>query len=1238
MNTQDILKQIEAKISGLSRQAPAPANPKPSVSVTERRPAETADTQAPERAASRQTAVPEPVALIGLSGYLPKCASVQEFWQALERGESLLEEIPPTRFDWTRHHDPSSSDPMKNCGRRGGFIPDIRSFDASFFQFLPKDAKLLDPRQRLLLMSVYRCLEDAGYAPETLRKTRTGVFVGAEENEYVKLAQWDPAQSPGINNAPSMIANRISYFFDWRGPSEYINAMCAGGAVAIHRAVMSLRAGESEQAIVGVANILPRPENFASLSAMGQLCRGDTVRSFGEDADGYLPAEGVASLLLKPMARAVADGDAIYAVLKQTAVNFNGQGGMSIAAPNAAVHAELIRRCYREAGIDPRDLRYIEAQGMANPITDIAEWRAFNRALQELAKERGIPEDRVDCIVSTLKPTMGHMQSASAFGALFKIVHSFRSGTIYPIRSFSKPGPDIDIENQVCRFAAEPLAWPAGENPRLAGLHSYGSGGNNAHILLEEYRETYPAHKDDGQPQLLKFSARTPALCRRRISDALEEINRHPDYALGSVAYTLHVGRDAMQARVAFVAVNRDEWIAQARAWLDGQATENVYDNFAGEDKSAPCAVQTESTENLHALAKRWTQGQKIDLRFDDRTAARRVHLPTYPFELQEYWLDDARIPANADIPISPPPAAQPQAAIHNPPTHHNNTITFQETTMTVTTTTTLNADTAGEKAVELFTYCAETSDRDFHEDYLTFCPFPERIPGFSMTRVFLNPKQYRQEMALIQRKQIEMRQVLFFKEDFGQIRHLLDIGCGHGTDVIQIAHHYPHISTDGFTITKAQADLGNHRIAQKGLTARARIFNHDSSKVKFPRDDYDVIIGLEVSCLVADKDGLFRNIETSLRNHGRLLLMDFVANLYGAIEDPSIDIYIPTKEQWADNLARHHLTIDELIDVSPQIANFQYDPDHEENVKDCPKVVRDSWRNYANNAIAIERGWLSYMLFRIRKDLYSSVADLQAHNLAKLSSAKPYPLALQEMLAIGHVPYPILDESLLADAYPDERKPAALSDNGSNAQDRSDFALIKRALGSIFQSVLSLSHDDLERAETLRDLGITSIHSVELLQAINGEFGLKLPTSAIFEHNTLDGLARYLEIYLGEHRPEQLQKLKQNRPGFATESVPARSEIQSDPVMTALFDLFRSTLGISSDKLSAAARFEELGVTSIHAVELMQAINAEFRLNLPTSAIFASGSLTDLANALKQAGATLAQKKSAIRTETVTA
>ncbi len=1134
METQQALKEIEEKLAALSRPNGEPSAPRN-----------------------------EPIAIIGFSGSLPQSQTLADFWQALDQDRCLIEAIPRSRFDADAVYDPSGKDPQRSHTKWGGFIPDIQSFDPLFFNVLPREAVALDPRQRLLLMSVYHALEDAGYAPLSLKGSATGMFVGAEENEYIRLPEWTGAGVTSIANAPSMIANQISYFFDWRGPSEYSNSMCAGGAVALHRAVVALRGGECAQAVVGVANLLLRAEPYVLLSRLGQISPEPTVHAFGAKAKGYLPAEGVASVLLKPLSRAEADGDAIYAVLEHSVASFNGQGGMSIAAPNIAAHRDLVLRCYREAGIDVRDLTYLEAQGMGNPITDIAEWTALNRALTALAAEQQVKLAPGYCKLSSLKPMMGHMQSASAFGALFKIVRAFQTDRLHKILNFEAIHPDLETRDQPCALLTETQAWPRGERPRLAGLHAYGAGGANVHLLLKEYRTSAQASPE--RAWVLPVSARSQAQVRQRVvhlSAALESV---AGWDLAEVALTLQHGRDTFKARLAFVSSSLAQFHEQMRAYLAGTAMPGLF------TAAVPAAADA---DELAQLALRFCRGEAVTWPQKPR-GARRCHLPGYPFALEPYWLDP--LPAHQTDQARPLPAPSLRPADQAP------TLQSEEPPMKAEPV----AGPAGTKAVELFTYHVETSDQKFHEDYLTFCPFPERIPGFSMTRVFLNPKQYRKEMALIQRQQIEMRQVLFFKEDFQKIRNLMDFGCGHGTDVIQIAHHYPHIHTDGFTITGAQAAMGNHRIAEKGLTGRARIFENDSSKVRFPKDDYDVIIGLEVSCLISDKQALFRNIDASLKDQGRVLLMDFIANLRGAIEDPTIDIYIPNQAQWVENLAQHHLVIDELVDVSPQIANFQHDPDHAENVKDCPKVVRDSWRNYANNSVAIERGWLSYVLFRLRKDLSLSVAQLRERNEAAMRAMTPYPEAVAEMARRGPAPYPILDERMLADAYPDLVGQAAMTR-----------AELDTRLVALFERTLSLPQGLLAEVETFTQLGITSINAVELLEAINQAFALALPTSTVFAYNTLGALGDYLY-------------------GLVAQAAPAAPTAAAGPLLEArLAALFQRTLGLDAEAL-ATHTFNELGISSIHAVELMEAINAEFGQALPTSIVFATNTLAALAEHL---------------------
>ncbi len=304
----------------------------------------------------------ESIAITGLSGFFPGCLDVQSFWKRIDEDESLIIEIPKERFDWQKYYDPTENKKGSIRTKWGGFIPDIASFDPKRFRILPQEANEMDPRQRLLLMSTWQTLEDAGMDPLSLKKSNTGVFIGCEANEYAQLMQNEGIAPKGIfSQSDSMIANRISYCFDFSGPSEFVNTMCSSFAVALHRAVVALRMGTIDRAIVGAANIILSPTPFIALSQEGQMSTQKTVKSFGEGGDGYLRSEGVGTILIERLRDVKDDLRYIYATIKNTAINYNGQGGMSMAAPNTDSHTELIKTCCQEAEIDPRQLAYIEA-------------------------------------------------------------------------------------------------------------------------------------------------------------------------------------------------------------------------------------------------------------------------------------------------------------------------------------------------------------------------------------------------------------------------------------------------------------------------------------------------------------------------------------------------------------------------------------------------------------------------------------------------------------------------------------------------------------------------------------------------------------------------------------------------------------------------------------------------------------------------------------------------------------
>ncbi len=574
---------------------------------------------------------PEPIAIIGISGYFPGCMSVGAFWEALDEDRCLISRPSKDRTIPALRNAGLSDAQLRATGF-GGFIPDIRGFSPSFFGILPGEAHWMDPRQRLLLMSVYHSLEDAGYAPLSFKRQAVGVFIGIEEDEYFhNLMELGIPDGAGDGPSSGLVANRISWFFDFRGPSEAVQTMCSGSAVAIHRAVSSLRSGETTMAVVGGANLMLRPEPFLRLAQTGQLTPSGVPRSFGKGADGFVRAECVATAILKPLGRAEMDGDPIYAVIRNTAVNYNGKGGLSMSSPDIAAHAQLVETCYRQAGVDPRTISYIEAQGMGHRVADLAEWQALNRALGNLATERGFSIQPGSCRVGTLKPMTGHAHSASALMAMFKVIRSLQTGTIHKIPGFTELDPDLMCRAQPCAPAALTEAWHSSGLPKLAGLHSYGAGGNNAHILLEEYPGG-PGEDLPPPPYVFPLSAETPAQLTALTGSLLETVEKNPGLSMASIARTLQRGRDPQVCRVVFVVESRADWLEQARAWLAGEQRPNT--GAAAGRNSAPEAGASSPQD----LAAAWVHGAAIPAW--PRSAAPCLHLPGYPFELMPCWHD----------------------------------------------------------------------------------------------------------------------------------------------------------------------------------------------------------------------------------------------------------------------------------------------------------------------------------------------------------------------------------------------------------------------------------------------------------------------------------------------------------------------------------------------------------------------------------------------------------------------
>nr|ATX68126.1 malonyl CoA-acyl carrier protein transacylase [Nostoc sp. UHCC 0450] len=1061
-----------------------------------------------------KVAAKQAIAIIGLSGRYPKAKTVADFWQNLKNGEQCISEIPRQRWDWRRHYhaDPKEAVKLgKSYSKWGGFLEDFDQFDPIFFNMTPREAANIDPQERIFLQESWKALEDAGYSPSNLSadlRQRIGVFAGITKQGF-NLYRTESGQ--GNENAPRQIecpttsfaslVNRVSYFLNLQGPSFPVDTMCSSSLVAIHEACEYIRSGKGDMAVAGGVNLYAHPSSYLELSLGQFVSRGSTCAAFEKDGDGFVPGEGVGVVILKSYDRAVKDGDRIYALIRGSAVNHDGKTN-GYKTPNPGPKAAVIRQALQNSGIDARSISYIEAAAQGSDMGDAIEARALTEVFSDRQNVEGSYH------IGSVKPNIGHCESAAGMSQLTKVVLSLNHQTLVPTLRSRELSSTIDFEQLPFELQQDLSQWKPVrvdgiEVPRRAGVMNIGAGGVNAHIILEEYLGNPQPVNHKQEPVLFVLSAKNQERLEQYVEDWLIYLKNNQNLDLPSLAYTLQVGRESMACRLAFVVKQSVEIEEYLRRWLktrelgEGSFYGDVTQEKIKNPEAVTAQVKAGDADNARELAALWVQGNAIawDEWHGGKTLSRLTGLPTYPFAKRTCWI----VPHDNE--------------------HREGDRRMEKSDIYSNIEQSLN----GNKAVEFYTRMSQDCDEEFQEEYLTFGAFPKRIPGFSMTRVAMNAQKYPEELEMIKERQRELRQVLFYREDFHRIHTFLDIGCGHGTDVIQVAALYPHIQTHGFTITESQADLGNRRIQNMNLDNRARIYHKDSSKDKFP-DNCDMILGIEVTFHIRDKDALFQKMADALSDNGKILLMDYIGNLRGSIIDPSVEISIPTQQQWIELLSQHDLIIDEIIDVSTEISNYLYDPEHAEHTKHLPKVSRDSYRNYANQAIALEKRWITYCLLKLKRDTQRSEQERREHNARQIANQTPYAQALDDMLRIGHIPYPPSGGIKMAETPVDIQQPPALDESIHNLEQ------LKTTLKGIFVNILGFAARELESIERLqlRELGISSVNAVELLEAINTEFDLHLPTSLVFECHSLADLAGYIKVELGQ---KTIQKYPQPIP-----------------------------------------------------------------------------------------------------------
>jgi acyl transferase domain-containing protein len=637
------------RVAGKTLQQPArPAQARPAV-------------QATRPSVDRASAV-EKVAIIGMSCRYPMSEDADAFWENLKAGRDCVTEVPAARWsasaDWY-HPDPRH--PHTSYSKWGGFLGSIEHFDPLFFGISPAEAQLIDPQQRIFLEECWKAIESAGYAPGALSNRSCGVYVGCSTGDYAKVLAGDGQDTAGaafMGTSNAILAARISYCLNLKGPALALDTACSSSLVAVHLACESIRSGENELALAGGINLLATPIGHILTSQVGMPSRDGRCAAFDASANGIVFSEGCGVLLLKALSAAQRDNDDILGVIQGSGTNQDGKTN-GITAPSSNAQEQLLRQVYTRFGIDPKRITYVEAHGTATPLGDPIEVNALTSVFGHAANGRNT------CALGSVKSNIGHTGFAAGVAGIVKVLLCMRHKKLVPSIHYRQPNPHIDFEKSPFYVNTDYRDW-ASDAARLAAVSSFGFSGTNAHVVIEEpLQRAEPLHPDPapGHEVLVPLSAKTAQQLQQKVRDLLGFLSAPQPLDLVRLAYTLQVGRDAMDHRLALVVGSVAELAGKLQSCLDGKAhLEDVYRGeascaddtlavFAADDEMRTVMQRWLTRKNLRKVADLWVKGFELDLNaLYDGARPRRMTLPTYPFARERCWVEATARAHRADV------------------------------------------------------------------------------------------------------------------------------------------------------------------------------------------------------------------------------------------------------------------------------------------------------------------------------------------------------------------------------------------------------------------------------------------------------------------------------------------------------------------------------------------------------------------------------------------------------------
>ena len=552
----------------------------------------------------------EPLAIVGIGCRLPGNSNDPEsFWDLLIRGESAIREVPEDRWDIERYYHPDVAVPIKMITKWGGFVKEVDQFDASFFGISPREAQRIDPQQRWLLEVAWEALEDAAEKPEEWRGSRTGVFVGISSNEYGSIQMMGEADIDVHTNSGSTLSiasNRISYLYDFKGPSISVDTACSSALVAVNLACKSIWSGDCDAALAGGVNALLMPDSSIGFSKATMLSPSGQCFAFDARANGYVRGEGAGLVVIKSLKRAREDGDRVYALIRSAVVNQDGNTS-SMTVPGEDTQAAMLRDAYAQAGMPANRVTYMEAHGTGTPVGDPIETRALGEVLCQ-----GRAEGE-ECIIGSVKSNIGHLESGSGIAGLIKAAMVLHKGQIPQNLNYQTPNPNIPFKELQLKVPKENMPLPRqGDLPPVTAVNSFGFGGTNAHIVLEEAPEEVPGRVEGSDPSDIKRPFLLPIsangeLALRKVAESYRIFLSESAEKLAEICFSAGHYRQQMDDRLVIIGEDVRQMRGLLKAWMlnPGEA-QGVISTKSSVTSTSPVFVFTGQG------AQWWGMGQEL--------------------------------------------------------------------------------------------------------------------------------------------------------------------------------------------------------------------------------------------------------------------------------------------------------------------------------------------------------------------------------------------------------------------------------------------------------------------------------------------------------------------------------------------------------------------------------------------------------------------------------------------------